>query len=138
MPRLSVYFVRASLIHALLGFTVGGLLLANKGVMFSPTLWSLLPLHIEFAFIGWMAQFAMGVAFWILPRFSRGSPRGNEKLVWAAFALLNTGILLVVIQSLFGVNGFALSGRIMELLGLAAFAAGNCRRIKPLEDKPRS
>ena len=138
MPRLSVYFVRASLIHALLGFTVGGLLLANKGVMFSPTLWSLLPLHIELAFIGWMAQFAMGVAFWILPRFSRGSPRGNEKLVWAAFALLNTGILLVVIQSLFGVNGFALSGRIMELLGLAAFAAGNWRRIKPLEDKPRS
>lgn len=138
MPRLSVYFVRASLIHALLGFTVGGLLLANKGVMFSPTIWSLLPLHIEFAFVGWMAQFAMGVAFWILPRFSRGSPRGNERLIWAAFALLNTGILLVVIQSLFEINGFALSGRIMELLGLAAFAAGNWKRIKPLEDKSRS
>lgn len=138
MPRLSVYFVRASLIHALLGFTVGGLLLANKGVMFSPTIWSLLPLHIEFAFVGWMAQFAMGVAFWILPRFSRGSPRGNERLIWAAFTLLNTGILLVVIQSLFEINGFALSGRIMELLGLAAFAAGNWKRIKPLEDKSRS
>ncbi|MFN8404709.1 MAG: hypothetical protein U0V48_14310 [Anaerolineales bacterium] len=84
-----------------------------------------LPLHIEFAFIGWMVQLAMGVAFWILPRLSHGSPRGNEKFIWAAFALLNTGIFLVVIQNLFGVNGSAFIGRIMELLGLAAFAAGN-------------
>lgn len=138
MPRLSVYFIRAALIHALLGFTVGALLLANKGIMFSPAIWSLLPLHIEFAFIGWMVQLAMGVAFWILPRFSSSSPRGNEKLVWAAFVLLNTGIFFVVIQSFFGVNGFALTGRIMELLGLAAFAAGNWKRIKPLETAPRS
>ena len=36
MPRLSVYFVRASLIYLVLGFTFGGLLLANKGVMISP------------------------------------------------------------------------------------------------------
>lgn len=138
MPRLSVYFIRASMIHALLGFTVGGLLLANKGIMFLPSLWSLLPLHIEFAFIGWMAQLTMGVAFWILPRFSHGSPRGNEKLIWAAFVLLNTGILLVVIQTLFGRNGATLTGRIMELLALAAFAAGNWKRIKPLETAPRS
>ncbi len=138
MPRLSVYFIRAALIHALLGFTVGALLLANKGIMFSPAIWSLLPLHIEFAFIGWMVQLAMGVAFWILPRFSSSSPRGNEKLAWAAFVLLNTGIFFVVIQSLFGVNGFALTGRIMELLGLAAFAAGNWKRIKPLEEKSRA
>ena len=138
MPRLSLYFIRASLIHALLGFTVGALLLANKGVMFSPMIWSLLPLHIEFAFIGWMVQLAMGVAFWILPRLSRGSPRGNKKLIWSAFVLLNTGILFVVIQSLFAVNGFAIIGRIIELLGLAAFAAGNWKRIKPLEDPSRS
>jgi len=138
MPRLSVYFIRASMIHALLGFTVGGLLLANKGIMFLPAVWSLLPLHIEFAFIGWMVQLSMGVAFWILPRLSHGSPRGNEKFIWAAFALLNTGILFVVIQNFSGANGFAFLGRIMELLALAAFAAGNWKRIKPLEDKSRS
>lgn len=138
MPRLSVYFIRSSLIYALLGFTIGALLLANKGIMFSPTLWSLLPLHIEFTFIGWMAQLAMGVAFWILPRFSRGSPRGNENLAWAAFVLLNTGIILAVIHNLSGANEFALAGKIMELLGLAAFAVGNWKRIKPLEDKSRS
>ncbi|HMS01169.1 MAG TPA: hypothetical protein PKE62_18125 [Anaerolineales bacterium] len=138
MPRLSVYLIRASLIYVVLGFTVGGLLLANKGILYLPALWNLLPLHIEFAFMGWMVQLTMGMVFWIAPRFSSDSPRGNEKLSWTAFALLNTGILLVVAQSLFGANGFALAGRIVELFGLAAFAAGNWKRIKPLETTSRS
>ena len=42
MPRLSVYLVRASLIYLILGFTLGGLLLANKGVMISPLIWAML------------------------------------------------------------------------------------------------
>ena len=138
MPRLSVYFIRASLIYAVLGFTAGGLLLANKGIMYLPALWNLLPLHIEFAFMGWMAQLAMGMVFWIAPRFSSDSPRGNEKLSWAAFMLLNSGILLAAGQSLLAATGLVFAGRILELLGLAAFAAGNWKRIKPLETAPRS
>lgn len=131
MPRLSAYFVRASLIYLLLGFTFGGLLLANKGVMILPIIWMLLPIHIEFAFMGWMVQLAMGVAFWILPRFSNGPPRGNERLSWLAFLFMNAGILFVTLQSLFGAQWFTFAGRILEILGLAAFAIGNWKRVKP-------
>lgn len=132
MPRLSVYFVRASLIYLLIGFTFGGLLLANKGIMISPVIWALLPIHIELAFVGWMIQLAMGIAFWILPRFSRGSPRGDERLSWLAFVFVNTGILFVALQ-ISETPWLAFAGRILETMGLIAFAMGNWKRIKPLD-----
>jgi hypothetical protein len=131
MPRLSVYFVRASMIYMLLGFTFGGLLLANKGFMISPAIWMLLPIHIEFDLVGWLVQLAMGVAFWILPRFSQGPIRGNEQLSWFAFLLINVGILLVAADGIFETQWMILLGRILEALALVLFALGNWKRIKP-------
>ncbi len=132
MPRLSVYFVRASLIYLILGFTLGGLLLANKGVMISPLIWALLPIHIEFTFVGWMVQLAIGIAFWILPRFSKSPIRGDERWSWGAFILLNAGIICVVLQSLFGLHWLSFIGRIFEALALTAFVIGNWKRVKPI------
>jgi hypothetical protein len=131
MPRLSVYFVRASLIYLILGFTLGGLLLANKGVILSPFIWVLLPAHIEFTFIGWMIQLTIGIAFWILPRFSKNPLRGNESWSWGTFILLNAGILCIVLQSLLGVQWLSFVGRILEALALTAFVIGNWRRVRP-------
>lgn len=130
MPRLSVYLVRASFIYLLLGFTIGALMLANKGVMISTSIWSLLPLHIEFAFSGWMIQLTMGAAFWILPRFSKGAPRGDERFSWLAFLLLNTGIALVIVDVLLQFSMLNFVGRILEALGLVSFVLGNWGRIK--------
>ena len=130
MPRLSVYFIRASLIYLLLGFTFGVLILTNKGLITEPSIWILLPIHIEFDLIGWLVQLAMGVAFWILPRFSKGPIRGNERLSWSAFILINAGILLVVSDGLLKTNGLTLIGRAFEALALVLFAVGNWRRIK--------
>jgi hypothetical protein len=129
MPRLSVYFVRAALIYLLLGFTFGGLMLANKGLMISAMLWSLLPLHIEFMFVGWMIQLTMGVAFWILPRHPRGPPRGDERLSWAALLSINVGIVCLVMDYFLQTSAFLVLGRTAELLGLALFVLGNWRRI---------
>src|SRR5574338_531253 len=97
MPRLSVWTLRAALLYLMTGFTFGALMLANKGIPFWPALWSLLPVHTEFLLVGWMAQLALGMAFWILPRFPGGS-RGNEKLALAAIVLLNIGLLLAALQ----------------------------------------
>ena len=102
MPRLSVWFVRCSLAYLLLGFTLGGLMLANKGIPFAAWAWRLLVPHMEFLLLGWMVQLAMGVAFWILPRFSSGAPRGNEVLIYSTFVVLNLGIWIVALQSYLG------------------------------------
>ena len=87
MPRLSRWFIRAALLYLTLGFTFGGLMLFNKGVPLSVWLWRLLPAHVEFLLLGWTVQLATGVGFWILPRF--GSLRGNERIAWVSFVLLN-------------------------------------------------
>lgn len=133
MPRLSVCLVRASLIYLLVGFTLGGLMLANKGILISPMIWSFLPLHMEFAFVGWMIQLAMGIAFWILPRFNKGAPRGNERLVWLAFVLVNLGIFFVTLDYFFGLPWLTFAGRATEVFGLLSFIIGHWRRIKPFD-----
>jgi len=133
MPRLSVYFVRASLIYLLLGFTLGGLMLANKGILISPMIWGLLPLHMEFAFVGWMIQLAMGIAFWILPRFNKGAPRGDERFAWLAFVLVNLGVFFVTLDYFFDVPWLTFTGRFTEVMGLLAFIMGHWRRIKPFD-----
>ncbi len=129
MPRLSVWFIRASLIHLLLGLFIGALILAQKGISFYPPVWNLFPLHVEFLLTGWLIQLAMGVAFWIIPRFSNGSPRGPVGLVWLSFALLNAGIFVTALQS--GFPGTLLIGRIAEVGAGILFIVGSWRRVKP-------
>src|SRR5512139_2102668 len=98
MPRLSAWFVRASLIFLAAGFTLGALMQVNQAWSFYPPIWKLLPVHIEILLMGWLLQLAAGVAFWILPRWSASpNPRGNENLVWLAFWLVNLGIGLVIL-----------------------------------------
>ena len=129
MPRPSVWFVRASLLYFLLGFTFGALILAQKGISYSPAVWNLFPIHMEFLLIGWFAQLAMGVAFWILPRFSSGPPRGNVSLIWISFVLINLGVLSSVLSLWFPVA--LLIGRAAEAIAGILFAIGLWRRVKP-------
>ena len=131
MPRLSRWFIRAALLYLAVGFTLGALLLAHKGLGFSPWMWRLLPLHMEMLLLGWFVQLALGMAFWILPRYAQGPPRGNEKLAWLAFALLNLGIGCVLVNAIFLLPGLAFAGRLAELAGVALFVLGVWGRIRP-------
>jgi hypothetical protein len=131
MPRLSIWFIRASLIYLFVGFLFGALILAEKGVSYYPSVWTLFPIHMEFLLIGWLIQLAMGVAFWIFPRFGMGLPhsRGNEKLIWISFVLVNVGILTVALQHWFPLG--LLIGRLCEVGGVISYAFGLWRRVKP-------
>ena len=129
MPRLSVWFIRASLLYLLLGFTLGALMLAQKGISYYPPVWNLFSIHIDFLLIGWFAQLAMGVAFWILPRFSTGSPRGNVNLAWISFVLINAGLIIGVFQ--FWFPPAILTGRLLEVGAAIIFAISLWRRVKP-------
>ncbi len=133
MPLLSAYFVRAALIYLATGFSLGGLLLINKGLPLAGFIWSLLPAHIEFLIWGWLLNLSMGVAFWILPRFAAPPKRGNEQIAWLAFGLLNTGIWLVVLDSLVSFQfpvPLSLFGRVLEVLSALTFAFHAWPRVK--------
>lgn len=125
MPRVSAWLLRASLVHLVLGFTVGALLLAEKGLTFAPSVWRLRAAHIEVLLFGWVVQLVLGVALWIFPR-SRlsGSGAGGDSLPWSAFLLLNVGVAAVA-------GGLELGGRIAELAAVGAVAAGLWRRARP-------
>jgi heme/copper-type cytochrome/quinol oxidase subunit 1 len=129
VPRLSVWMIRTALLALTAGATLGALLLAAPGIA-GVIRWR--PLHAELLLVGWTVQLAFGVAYWILPRFRSGPERGPEALGWAAFALVNLGILLVGLgRSVAGWEMAALAGRGAEGLAALAFAAHAWPRVKP-------
>jgi hypothetical protein len=132
MPRVSAWTVRFSLLYLVIGFSLGALLLSNKGLAYLPAIWIFLPVHVEVLVVGWMIQFALGVAYWILPRF-RGGIRGNEKLAWLALALLNVGVFLSIGGTLLILYAAVVAGHALEGVGAGLFTLNLWRRVKPLE-----
>lgn len=84
-------FIRTALGYLVAGFALGGLLLSNAAWRVFPRAILALPLHVEWLFLGWVLQLAMGVAFWIAPR--HGGVRRREWLGWLSYGLLNAGLL---------------------------------------------
>jgi len=137
MPPFSRLSLRLSLLYLMLGFTLGALMLINKGFHLDAAYWRLLPVHIQFLFIGWIVQMVIGVAFWILPRFWNNRRRGNVKAAYLALAMLNAGIWLSVTAALFESQpALSTSATILELAGAALFAAVIWFRIVPRNVSP--
>lgn len=131
MPRLTRWAIRMALLYLMLGFTFGALILSNKAVRLHPAVWSLLPGHIEFLFLGWTVQLALAVAFWILPRFPTSPKRGNVAFAWSAVALLNLGVWLVTLAPWMpGPLPAGVVGRALELAAAVFFAIHVWPRIK--------
>jgi heme/copper-type cytochrome/quinol oxidase subunit 1 len=133
MPKLSVWYVRASLLYMGLGFLFGALILMQKGMPNNPWMWRLLNPHAEVLVYGWTMQFVMGVAFWVLPRFSRQPRYGRVYLGWWSFALLNTGMALNLVDAWVTGGWLSALGRACVLLAVVAFVVMIWSRVKPVE-----
>ena len=85
MDRLTTVMVGAGLLWLLLGMVLGGAMLLARLVPADWVAW-FAPTHGHILFVGWFLQFALGVAFWLLPR--RRTPRHplgyNERAALAA------------------------------------------------------
>ena len=134
MIRVSVWMIRAALLYLGTGFLLGALLLANKGMPFLAEIWQLLPIHVEFLLFGWTVQLGMGVAVWIMPRFSTPPRYGRLGLAWASFWLLNTGLWLAAFGFLGGESlvSLLLLGHALQFLSIMFFVVHIWRRIKPI------
>jgi hypothetical protein len=131
MPKLSVWMIRAALIHLGIGFCFGALLLANKGIPFSANIWRLLEPHIELLIFGWMLQLAMGVTFYALPRHANSEARfGNEVLAWLSFYALNLGIVTSVFALWMGLPFLSFVGKIALLVAAIAYVHVMFPRVK--------
>lgn len=59
--------VRLALLWLLAGFTIGGAMLVDRALPGAWRAW-LAPSHGHMLFVGWFLQFALGIAYWLLPR----------------------------------------------------------------------
>lgn len=132
MPRLSALSIKAALLYLLVGFTLGQLMLSNKGIPIHPGLWRLLPAHIEFLLVGWTAQLGLAVAHWIIPRF-RGGDYGRPGLAWLSIGLLNAGVLMAGLGPVLDMPPWVrFVGRAAEIGAVVAFAIYIWPRVRPL------
>lgn len=105
-------------------------MLIHKAQPVHPAVWQLLPLHIEMAIFGWIIQFTLGTAYWMLPRFLKGPQRGPRWLAFAMIVALNLGILLTLADRQLAIElPLMLSGRILELLAVIIFVNLHWHRI---------
>ncbi|MCU0466617.1 MAG: hypothetical protein MUF38_18875 [Anaerolineae bacterium] len=137
MPKISVWMVRASLIYMGVGFWWGSLILHHKGVPIYPWTWRLLDPHIEFVVFGWGLLMVMGVAYWILPRFSGAWRYGDLRWGWACFITLNLGTCAGALGAWWAEPPLRLAGRLLILFAVLFFAVSIWARVKPLTTAPK-
>lgn len=102
MPTLTRWYLKTALLYLILALGLG-MVLAARGVWPLPSfLNTLTPVYLHLFVVGWLTQLIFGMAFWMFPKASATRPRGDERLAWATYALLNIGLGLRAVS-----EGFA-------------------------------
>lgn len=98
MDAIARWYVRTALIWMVLGFALGGLLLLDAQLPGDWRRW-FQPTHGHILFVGWFFSFAVGIAYWLLPRRrSPTQPLGyNERMAFIGWGGLHGGLALRVI-----------------------------------------
>lgn len=96
MPLITRTLIKTSLIYLVLALLLGTVLVVAPALHIDIPV-GLTPLFFHLFMVGWVAQLIFGVAVWMFPKFTMQQPRGNEKLLWTAYSLLNLGLVLRLI-----------------------------------------
>lgn len=130
MPKPSRWLIRLSLVYLMVGIITGALMLIHKAYPIHQAVWMLLPIHIEITIFGWIIQLTLGTAYWMLPRFLEGPPRGESNLAYLMIGSLNLGIIFVIADVLLSFPlPFDLLGRTFELVAVVLFVSLHWNRI---------
>ena len=97
MPRLTRYFIKTALLYLALALVLGLLLAARAALDLPAEFAALSPVFFHVFMVGWVTQLIFGMLFWMLPKYSKELPRGHEKVAWAAYWLINGGLVLRVV-----------------------------------------
>ena len=134
MPRLTRYFIKMAMVYLVAAF-LSGVAMQEPLAARLPLLRSIWPTYVHVLVVGWLTQLIFGVAYWLFPRYSAEQPRGSEGLGWAAFALLNVGLVLRIMVEPWhrpGEGGGALLvfSALLQLLGAWAFVLNTWPRVR--------
>lgn len=143
MPPIARTFVKASFAYFLAAFLLGALMSLDHWLAFSRWLRALYMSQLHLLMVGWITQLAVGVAYWIFPRFLKednAHPRGSDTMAWLVLASLNGGLLLrFAVEPLYLMDPqrwlaalLALAG-ILQALAAVGFGWIIWDRIRPME-----
>ena len=118
MPLLARWYIKTALVYLVAALLVGAVLAAGPLFGRVGAVGALWMTYLHLFVVGWLTQLIIGVAIWLFPRLSRERPHGDVRLVWAAYGLLNSGLLLRVPAE----PGMVLSGQVYWQWALAASA----------------
>jgi hypothetical protein len=125
MPVLTRWFIKSSLVFFIAALVAGVAQASNRVMDLPPIIGFLSPVYIHLFLVGWVTQLIFGVVFWMFPKFSQQNPRRNERLGWATFALLNSGLFLRVVgEPLHAVYPTSGLGWVVALSALLQWMAG--------------
>ena len=137
MPRLTRCFIKTALIYLALSLMLGALLAARAAFDLPAEFAPLSPVFFHTFMVGWVTQLIFGMLFWMLPKYSRELPRGREKLAWAAYWLINCGLVLriigeplVALRSEWGLGWLLGVSALLQLSGGWAFIFNAWPRVK--------
>ena len=97
MPRLVRWYVKVAFVWLVLALLLKAVALIPAGA----SLPAITPVSWHLLFVGWLTQLIFGIAHWMLPTIpgaSRDRLRGDERLMWGVYVLLNIGLLLRVLS----------------------------------------
>jgi hypothetical protein len=98
MPPLTRWHIKSAFLYLAAAMTLGVALALGAVVQLPNWLAYLSPAFFHLIMVGWVTQLIFGVIFWMFPIVSKARPRGNEKVGWATYVLLNGGLLLRVLS----------------------------------------
>ncbi len=94
MPPLTRWMLKTGLVYLVVGLMAGTLYFTNaQWSLWRPLLY-LNPVYIHLLVVGWITQLIFGVIYWMFPIISRSNMRGNPHIAWAAYILLNVGLIM--------------------------------------------
>jgi hypothetical protein len=91
MPAVTRWVLRTALLWAIVA-TATGVMLVWPGSPAFPY-----PTYLHLFMVGWLSNLIFGVAHWMFPRASATQPRGDARLAWMGWGLLNIGLLFRVV-----------------------------------------
>ena len=120
------WFIAAALAYALLGGLVGVAWLAWPGLL--PGL--ALRAHAHLMLVGFVGMMIFGIGLHVLPRFT-GRNLYSDRLADAHFVLVNSGLPVMALGWLFGIQGAARTGGVLLWAGFLAFAINVIGTVRP-------
>jgi hypothetical protein len=137
MPILTRWFIKSALVYFVVALVVGVAQTVQGPLDIAPGLAVAGPVYVHLLVVGWISQMIFGVAYWMFPKHSSETPRGNDGLAIASYVCLNAGLLLRVIaepaHTLHPAAGFGWTlglSATLQWLGGMAFVTNTWARVK--------